>query len=87
MRGAEFVRDRDDCTGVEEMSIGENIRRARQSADMTQAELAKKVCVSQAMICSSERGSKACSMGLGLEIARALGCKVSAFYDGGEEKQ
>lgn len=69
------------------MSIGENIRRTRQRMDMTQAELAEKVHVSQAMICSIERGTKACSMGLGLEIAKVLGCNVSAFFDSGEEKQ
>ena len=66
------------------MSIGENIRALREARGMLQAELAEKVNVSQAMICCIERGTKACSMGLGAEIARALGCPVMALY--GEEK-
>lgn len=76
---------RTDYQEVEGMNIGENIRRIRVERGMTQAELANAVGVTQAMICSVERGTKACAMQLGAEIARALDCPVMALY--GEKTQ
>lgn len=67
------------------MNIGDNIRRIRIERGMTQAELAGAVGVTQAMICSVERGTKACAMQLGAEIARALDCPVMALYGDGEQ--
>ena len=40
------------------MSIGENIRRFRETQGITQENLAKAISVSQTMICQIERGSK-----------------------------
>lgn len=58
------------------MSVGENVRRLRKQANMSQAELAKIVNVSAPMICQIERGTKAPSFQLGIELAAALGCDV-----------
>ena len=62
------------------MNIGDNIRKIRIERGMSQAELANAVGVTQTMICCVERGTKACAMQLGAEIARALECPVMALY-------
>lgn len=67
------------------MNISGNIRRKREEAGVTQAELATKVGVTQSMLCQIERGTKACSMPLGAEIARALGCKIEDILDDPED--
>ena len=59
------------------MNIGMNIKAKREEAGMQQVDLAAKVGVTQSMICQIERGTKACSMQLGVEISEALGCKIS----------
>lgn len=71
---------------VEGMSIGENIRALRLKRGMTQEELAERIGVSQSMLCCIERGTKACAMQLGAEIARALSCPVTALYEGEGER-
>ncbi len=58
------------------MNIGANLKRLREAVNMSQADLAKEVNVSQAMICQIERGSKSMSMSLGAEIAAVLGCDL-----------
>lgn len=62
---------------MEKVSIGANIRRIRTEACLSQAELARLVQISQSMLCQIERGTKACSMGLGAEIAKALKCDIA----------
>lgn len=59
------------------MNIGKRIKLMRVKANMQQAELAEKVGVSQSMICQIERGTKACSIQLGADIAEALGCEIA----------
>ena len=59
------------------MSIGLNIRALREQAGLTQKELAEKVFVTQVLLCQVERGSKACSLPLALEIAKALNCTIN----------
>ena len=63
------------------MSIGANIKARRLALDMTQKELAEKVNVDQSMICQIERGSKAPSLPLSVEIADVLGCKVDEMVE------
>ena len=63
------------------MNIGANIRRIRMEMGMTQTQLGDAVGVSESMICQIERGTKACSMPLGADIARALKCDVTDLYD------
>jgi DNA-binding XRE family transcriptional regulator len=53
-----------------------NIREKRLALDMTQKELAEKVNVDQSMICQIERGTKAPSLPLSVEIAAALKCRI-----------
>ena len=68
------------------MSIGENIRRIRTEAGIKQAELAQRVQITQSMLCQIERGTKACSMALGAEIAAALGCSIANLILSDEKK-
>lgn len=58
------------------MSIGTNIKEKRLELGMTQKELAERVSVDQSMICQIERGTKAPSLPLGIEIAAALKCRI-----------
>jgi DNA-binding XRE family transcriptional regulator len=58
------------------VNIGLNIKAMREEIGMNQVELAAKVGVTQSMICQIERGTKACTMQLGAEIANALGCEI-----------
>lgn len=62
------------------IDFGGNIRRLRQEAGVTQTELARRVCITQSMLCQIERGTKACSMALGAEIAAALERDITALY-------
>ena len=61
---------------VEGLSIGENIRRIRESRQITQVWLAEKVGISQAMLCQIERGTKNPSLQVGRDIANILNCKI-----------
>ncbi len=61
---------------VEGLSIGENIRRIRESRQITQVWLAEKVGISQAMLCQIERGTKNPSLQVGRDIADILHCKI-----------
>ena len=69
------------------MSIGENIRNIREGRGIAQVELAGQVGVTQSMLCQIERGTKACSMQMGADIARALGCTVMELYGAGAPAQ
>ncbi|MDD6762821.1 MAG: helix-turn-helix transcriptional regulator [Clostridiales bacterium] len=60
--------------------IGETIRNYRKNLNITQAELAEKLSVSQGLIAQFERGSKIPSMILGKELAAALGCGIEELY-------
>lgn len=60
--------------------IGETIRNYRKNLNITQAELAEKLSVSQGLIAQFERGSKIPSMILGKELATALGCTIDELY-------
>lgn len=65
--------------GDEGMSIGENIKRRRMEAKLTQEQLAEMVNIKRPMICQIERGTKIPSMALGKEIADALGCSMESL--------
>lgn len=67
---------RNTDSGVETMNIGKNIKFMRIKAGLQQVELAEKVGVSQSMICQIERGTKTCSIPLGMDIAEAIGCRI-----------
>lgn len=58
------------------MSVGENIRKLRESKGLTQVWLADQIGVTQAMLCQIERGTKNPSLQVGAEIAKALCCQL-----------
>lgn len=64
------------------MSVGENIRNAREKEGLTQAYLAERAGVTQAMLCQIERGTKNPSLQLGAEIARILNCSLESLLMG-----
>lgn len=64
------------------MNVGENVKRLRLAAGLSQTELAQKVSVSIPMICQIERGTKAPSLQLAMEIAAVLGCDVQELAEG-----
>ena len=64
------------------MTIGENIRRRRLEALLSQEELGLKVGVRQEMICQIEKGTKLPSLPLGNAIAEVLGCTVDELLKG-----
>lgn len=64
------------------MNVGASIRYIRESKGMTQAELAKKINVTQSMLCQIERGTKVPSLPLSSEIATALNCTLNDIAQG-----
>jgi len=58
------------------VSVGDNIRRIREKAGLTQVYVAKQVGVTSAMLCQIERGTKNPSLQVGAEIAKVLGCSL-----------
>lgn len=64
------------------MTLGENIRRRRLEALLSQEELGLKVGVRQEMICQIEKGTKLPSLPLGNAIAEVLGCTVDELLKG-----
>lgn len=64
------------------MNIGASIRHIRKEKGMSQVELAKKVNVTQSMLCQIERGTKAPSLPLSMEIANVLGCTLNEIAEG-----
>ena len=63
------------------MSVGENIRRIRESKNLTQVYVAKRVGISAAMLCQIERGTKNPSLQVGKEIADVLGCELGSLLE------
>ncbi|MCM1219403.1 MAG: helix-turn-helix domain-containing protein [Lachnospiraceae bacterium] len=61
------------------MNVGENIRRTREEAGLTQAYVAEHAGVTQAMLCQIERGTKNPSLQLGAEIAKVLNCSLESL--------
>ena len=66
------------------MNVGESIRARRQALGITQADMAARLGVAPSMVCQIERGSKAPSLPLAVEIARLLGCSIGALCGGKE---
>ncbi len=63
------------------MSIGANVKRLRKEKGISQTELAEAVHVTQSMIAQIERGTKALTMELGVEISDALGVSINALLE------
>jgi transcriptional regulator with XRE-family HTH domain len=56
--------------------IGSTLRRRRELAGLTQAELAGKVATSQATVARIEHGDRAPSIAMLVRLFAALGCRV-----------
>lgn len=69
------------------MSVGDNIRRVRLERGMTQAYLAEKAGITQAMLCQIERGTKNPSLQVGKEISDILGCGMEKLLESDAEKK
>ncbi len=63
------------------MSIGANVKRLRKEKGISQTELAEAVHVTQSMIAQIERGTKALTMELGMEISEALDVSINALLE------
>ena len=63
------------------MYFGVNMKRLRESLDMTQAQLAETVGVARSMICRIETGTKVASLMLAKQIADALGCTLDKLFE------
>ena len=64
------------------MSVGEDIKRIRESRDMPQVELARRAGVTQAMISQVEKGIRNPSLQVANEIAQVLQCDIEDFLKG-----
>ena len=63
------------------IQIGDNIRFARESSHVTQAELAQAVKTTQAMISRYEMGEQEPTVSRLIAIAKALGVKPGELID------
>lgn len=66
------------------MSVGENLKRIRESRGLSQAKLAQQVGVSAPLINQIERGTKNPSLQVSAEIARVLECRLEDLLEGNE---
>lgn len=62
------------------MTIGENIKKTRKQANLTQRQLAEKLAVSQAMIAQYESGERNPKRETVEKIAKALGVDPFSLY-------
>ena len=68
------------------MNVGENIRRIREEKELTQAYVAERAGISQAMLCQIERGTKNPSLQVGKEIATIFGCSLDCLIESDSTK-
>ena len=67
---------------MEEISVGENIRNAREAANLKQVDLAEMAGITQAMLSQIERGTKNPSLQIAAEIAKILDCSLDSLLSG-----
>lgn len=63
------------------MRVGDNIQRLREDQNISQAELARRVNISQSMLSQIEKGIKNPSLLVGKVIADELGCSVDTLLE------
>ncbi len=68
------------------MSIGENIKKIRNSNGLTQEALANKVGITRPMLTQIERGTKTPTLPLAIALADKLHCSVYDFITGKEQE-
>lgn len=64
-------------------NISDGIKIRRNTAGMTQKDLAGEIGISQSMMAQIERGSKVPSMILGRQIARIFKCSMEELFEEG----
>lgn len=64
------------------MKIAENLKKLREAAGLSQAELAKRVGTNQSMIAHIENGFKIPSLALTVELAFVLGVSLDVLVKG-----
>ena len=62
------------------MSIGDNLKRLRESKGVSQTELSKDLNITRSMLCQIERGTKALSLPLAKEITQILNCGIDELF-------
>ncbi len=67
------------------MGAGDNIRRIGEEKGLSQAFLAERAGISQAMLCQVERGAKNPLLQAGKEIADILGCGLECLLAKGNQ--
>ena len=73
--------DRTRKAGLHQRRLGQNIRRFRRDADLTQIELASEVGMSQPTLSDLERGARDVRTEQLAQIARALGVSLQDLVD------
>ena len=63
------------------MPLGENLKKVRESRNMTQKELASRVLVNSVNICYFEQGNKMPSIATLVKIADVLDCSIDSLLD------
>lgn len=66
---------------IVKIAIGRGVKRAREKQCLSQDRLGDLVAVSGATISNIENGRKDCTLALGVQIARALGCSVEDLLE------
>lgn len=62
------------------MNVGKTIKKFREAAGMTQKQLGALVCIDQSMIAKIERGTKAVTVPLLIDIADALNRNIIEMF-------
>lgn len=61
------------------MSIGERLKKIRESRNLTQEQVAKAAGITKPMICQVENGYKNMSLPVAVAVAEVLNCTVNDF--------
>lgn len=69
------------CNTVIHSNVGANIRARREAAGLSQAYVAARAGISQAMLCQIERGTKNPSLQISKEISDVLCCKLDDLFN------
>lgn len=61
------------------MSIGERLKKIRESRNLTQEQVAKEAGITKQMVSAVEKGYKVMSLPVAVAVADALACTVNDF--------
>lgn len=66
---------------MKKLSIGENLKRIRKKAGLTQEQLASSVGIKQCTLAQIERNTKPISLPLSVEVTKVLNCSIYDLLD------